>query len=473
MATQEELAKAWAKGQPGFGLYLGCRAVRRAAGNKGAVREQTGRFDAGKGELLTVVTVENVVDGMARVCEEGSGKSVGAPIDTLVLFKLAKDVGKLQGQGNAAKGKVGGGRVDGEEVKPDCAQPGNWSDLFSTRSKQNLIIPTSSSSDIQDDAEEEEGESKYGVDWKPGVGTSSGNNWYDCMKFVAPISPAAEAVTLRSNQFKPSLGTNSEASDCLDLGKPSHAAESSQGHLFPPGRTSNHIRRAGGRSRRTRREEAQEPRRRMDSPIMEEMEKEKGAEERSLDVRHLLEQLKVAREAEGGKHEVGGAIIGLEGDAVALEGVHQVKVEEIVNIKQTKLNALEASPIVTNINSDVGVFNIENAKPRKAIDDASGAIVEGEEEFEGQVSDNELDGDIEAPEASRVEGANKEARLLGSSASLVTDDQSAFLPTSLPTAASVSRWVEGDQLHKVSGGWEVILVVGAFWLEELVARGQQ
>ena len=52
METEEELAKAWAKGQPGLGLYLGCRAVRRA----------------GKGEL-TVVTVENVVDGMARVCE--------------------------------------------------------------------------------------------------------------------------------------------------------------------------------------------------------------------------------------------------------------------------------------------------------------------------------------------------------------------------------------------------------------------
>ena len=420
METQEELAKAWAKGQPGLGLYLGCRAVRRA--DKGAGWDKPGRFGAGKGDL-TVVTVENVVDGMARVSEEG-GTSMGAPIDTLVLFKLAAptDVKKLlptKHQGNAVTGGRGHvGEADGTEKEID-----NRSDLFSKRSKQAPSIPTSASTDLQDDAEEEE--SRYGVDWKPGVGTSSGNNWYDCMKFVAPV-PAPDS---------------------------SYVAKSTQGPLFQAGGTSNQIRRAGCRSRSTRRE-AQEPRRRVDSPTMEEMDsptKKEGAE----DVRHLLEQLKVARGTEGGEVEGGKTRLGeLEGVAVALEEDH-MKGEHTVNMEQTKSNLLERGPIVTKTTRNVEVFNVENAKARKAIHDTSkmgGPIEvettgEAEGEHEAQVSDDEFDGENEAP-ASRIEDGNQEARLCESLAGLKSD-QGAFLPTSLPTAASVSRWVEGDQLHKV------------------------
>ena len=460
MATQEELAKAWAKGQPGLGLYLGCRAVRRVS--KGT--DQTGRFDAGKGEL-TIVTVENVVDGMARVSEEG-GTSMGAPIDTLVLFKLATttDGVKLQhskDQGNSIKGRIltnghiGGDRADRRtEEETDCSRPDNWSDLFSSRSKEAFILPTSSSSDLQDEDQEEE-ESKNGIDWKPGVGTSSGNNWYDCMKYVGPI-PAAEALTVQSNQSPcPRSDTNLKASVREDLGQPLDVAEFIQSPLFQAGRPSNHIRRAGCRSRRNRRE-VQEPRRRMDSPTMEEMDSS-TKEERSLDVSHLLEQLKVAREAEGGEvegvqNEVGGAFIGLEGNPA--------KVEEVYNMEPTEHNARDGSPNVMNTNSDVGVFNVENANPRKAIGDASEiegsveveAICDGAEgEFKGQVSEDELDGNNEAP-ASGIEDANQERELLESSECLMTD-QSTFLPTSLPTAASVSRWVEGDQLHKVRKSW--------------------
>jgi len=444
METQEELAKAWAKGQPGFGLYLGCRAVRRAGG-KGASWGQTGRSDAGEGDL-TVVTVENVVDGMARVCEEG-GTTLGAPIDTLVLFKLAapSDIKKSQpikSHGNAVKSKIlTGGHVGGADRTKD--ETNNQSDFL----KQGPIIPMLSSMDLQEDDENEE-ESRFGVDWKPGVGTSSGNNWYDCMKFVAPI-PTADSLSSRQC---PSVDANFEASECPDLGRPIHAEKSTQGPLFQPGGTNNHIRRAAGRSRRTRRE-AQESRRRVDSPTMEEMDsptKKEGSEE----VRHLLEQLKVARETEGqggvedgGNNRVGGVSIALEKD--------QMKVEEIVDMEESKLNALEGGPFVMNTNGELGVFNAEHAEPREIIDKGSEmegpvqveATGETEGEFEAQVSDDEEDGTNEAS-ASRIEDVNQEARLLESSTALKTD-QGEYLPTSLPTVASVSRWVGGDQLHKV------------------------
>ena len=187
----------------------------------------------------------------------------------------------------------------------------------------------------------------------------------------------------------------------------------------------------------------------MDSPTMEEMHSPIKTE-RSLDVSNLLEQLKVARgtevgEAEGGKSEQSRASIGLEGGPV--------KVEEVLNVEQTKHHTLEGSYIVMDSNSDVGVNNVENNKPRNDIGDASeidGSFeVEaicgggGEGELQGQVSEDELAGNNEAPASGSGEDANQETGIFWS-------DQNEFLPTSLPTAASVSRWVEGDQLHKVS-----------------------
>ena len=81
MLTQEDLVRVWSKGQPGLGLYLGCRAVRRV----GVEGEGEGGGDQQANEELTVVTVDNVVDGMARVRTE-EGMTMGAATDTLVPF---------------------------------------------------------------------------------------------------------------------------------------------------------------------------------------------------------------------------------------------------------------------------------------------------------------------------------------------------------------------------------------------------
>ena len=80
MLTQEDLVRVWSKGQPGLGLYLGCRAVRRV----GVEWEGEGGEDQGN-EELTVVTVDNLVDSMARVRTE-EGMIMGAATDTLVPF---------------------------------------------------------------------------------------------------------------------------------------------------------------------------------------------------------------------------------------------------------------------------------------------------------------------------------------------------------------------------------------------------
>ena len=88
MLTQEDLVRVWSKGQPGLGLYLGCRAVLRVG------VEGEGGEDQGD-EELTVVTVDNVVDGMARVRTE-EGMTMGAATDTLVLFISASKVRGFQ-----------------------------------------------------------------------------------------------------------------------------------------------------------------------------------------------------------------------------------------------------------------------------------------------------------------------------------------------------------------------------------------
>ena len=86
MLTHDDLVRVWSKGQPGLGLYLGCRAVRKVGVEGG------GGEDKHQGhEELTVVTVDNLVDGMARVRTE-EGMTMGAATDTLVLFISASKV---------------------------------------------------------------------------------------------------------------------------------------------------------------------------------------------------------------------------------------------------------------------------------------------------------------------------------------------------------------------------------------------
>merc|ERR1719234_2229702 len=149
-------------------------------------------------------------------------------------------------------------------------------------------------------------------------------------------------------------------------------------------------------------------------------------------------------EADEGKSEQSGASITLDRGPV--------KMEKLVNVEQTNHHALEGNPIVMDSNRNVGVFDVENNKPRNAICGASEidgsfeveAICGGAEgEKEGQVSEDESVGNYEAP-VSGSGDANQE-----SLSNFRRTDQNEFLPISLPTAASVSRWVEGDQLHKV------------------------
>ena len=464
MATQEELAKAWSKGQPGFGLYLGCNAVRKTC--KGA--SDGGRCNAGSDEL-TVVTVENVVNGKARV-RTGEGSLMGASVDTLVLFKPVTTANaEKQHYSRDRKSSIIVENLSGDNVEEgkstrtlngnSCAQPGNWSHLFPPRSEEQA----GSSSDLQDDSQEER-ESKDGLDWRPGQGTSSGNNWYDCMKYIGPVPPA-EPSSLRTNQpicssvgvkcetkgeredrdgldWKPGHGTSSGNNwyDCMKFVGPVPGVPAT-GHPGQ-GRTSNH-KRAGCQSRRNKRE-VREPRGGMESPTMEE-----AAEEKTLDVSHLIKQLKVARgteeeEVEGLQHGVGGGSYGMVSSPR--------KVEEIVNMKQTKQSpVLEGSPIVGNRNAQDGMF--EGAKYVEAIDDHSEIEVcvgdSADVSEKVGAGDREGEDEFEAT-ATRTAAGNQETEILKSSCERdLFPGEGDLLPTSLPTAASVSRWVEGDQLHKV------------------------
>ena len=148
--TQEDLIRVWSKGQPGLGLYLGCRAVRRV-GVEGEGGEDQGN------EELTVVTVDNVVDGMARVRTE-EGMIMGAATDTLVLFKSAPKV--------------------------QAAQPPNPNNRVKSARGQ-----TCGRGQYHEDQREEndEGEADNSLDWMPGAGSKTGTNTLDCMGFVKPI----------------------------------------------------------------------------------------------------------------------------------------------------------------------------------------------------------------------------------------------------------------------------------------------
>ena len=139
----------WSKGQPGLGLYLGCRAVRRV-GVEGEGGEDQGN------EELTVVTVDNLVDGMARVRTE-EGMTMGAATDTLVLFISASKVRIAQPSNS-------------QQVKSASGQTRGRGQYHENQREQN------------DD--EETGNS---LDWISGTGSKTGTNMFDCMGFVKPI----------------------------------------------------------------------------------------------------------------------------------------------------------------------------------------------------------------------------------------------------------------------------------------------
>merc|ERR1719234_1468559 len=91
-------------------------------------------------------------------------------------------------------------------------------------------------------------------------------------------------------------------------------------------------------------------------------------------------------EADEGKGEQSGASIRLNRGPV--------KMEKLVNVEQTKHHALEGNPIVMDSNRNIGVFNVENNKPRNAICDAS--EIDGSFEFEAICggAEGELEGHV-------------------------------------------------------------------------------
>ena len=306
MLTQEDLVRVWSKGQPGLGLYLGCRAVRRV----GVEGEGEGGGDQQANEELTVVTVDNVVDGMARVRTE-EGMIMGAAIDTLVLFKSAPKV--------------------------QAAQPPNPNNRVKSARGQ-----TCGRGQYHEDQREEndEGEADNSLDWMPGAGSKTGTNPFDCMGIVKPImvdASLSKNETAEKEEVEWETGLSSHRGDhfldCLDQVRPLHSATKSiTGRPLQSSRTRNdkkerllqssrtrrddrkadettldHIDRAiasagrkvmsaGCRSRRERSSGTWQ-RGGMDSPTMEE-----GVEKEPTDMKNvsrLLKQLKVARGDEG------------------------------------------------------------------------------------------------------------------------------------------------------------------------------
>ena len=303
MLTHDDLVRVLSKGQPGLGLYLGCRAVRRVG------VEGEGGEDQGD-EELTVITVDNVVDGMARVRTE-EGMIMGAATDTLVLFKSAPKVQAAQPPN------------PNNRVKSGCGQTRGRGQYHEDQREEN-----------------DEGEADNSLDWMPGAGSKTGTNPFDCMGFVKPImvdASLSKNETAEKEEVEWETGLSSHRGDhfldCLDQVRPLHSATKSiTGRPLQSSRTRNdkkerllqssrtrrddrkadettldHIDRAiasagrkvmsaGCRSRRERSSGTWQ-RGGMDSPTME-----KGEEKESTDMKNvsrLLKQLKVARGDEG------------------------------------------------------------------------------------------------------------------------------------------------------------------------------
>jgi len=436
--TQEDLVRVWSKGQPGLGLYLGCRAVRRV-GVEGEGGEDQGN------EELTVVTVDNVVDGMARVRTE-EGMIMGAATDTLVLFKSAPKV--------------------------QIAQPPK-SRIKSSRGR------THGRGQYHEDQKEENEEEKAdnSLDWMSGAGSKTGTNMFDCMGFVKPILADASFSKNETTEKEgvewekgPSSHRGDHYLDCLDQVRPLHSAtKSTTGRLLQSSRTRNdnkgrplqssrtrrddrkadatmldHIDRAiasAGRIAgcRTRKERSSGTWQRggMDSPTMEE-----GVEKEPTDMKNvsrLLKQLKVARGDEGkpgnGISDQNGHLIyaASEKQTYRTSMERQVKEEELKN--SSRDNSVEAEG------------QVDELRGGDAMKCQAGERIEvSGQEFEGQLESRVDGGEIPNVLTSECLSDCKNGEHETLSTSL---DEGIILPTSLPTSASVSSWIDGEHLHKV------------------------
>jgi len=435
MLTQEDLVRVWSKGQPGLGLYLGCRAVRRVG------VEGEGGEDQGD-EELTVVTVDNVVDGMARVRTE-EGMIMSAATDTLVLFKSAPKVQIAQPPNSrikSARGRTHGRgqyhedqKEENEKEKADNSL--DWMSGAGSKTGTNMFDCMGFVKPILADASLTANETteKEGVEWETGLSSHRGDHFMDCLDQVRPLHGATKSTTGRSRNDK--------------RGRPVQSSRTRRDDRKADAATLDHIGRAiasaGSKVRiagcRSRRERSSETWQRggMDSPTMEEGEEKEPTDMKN--VSSLLKQLKVARGDEG---KPGNGISDQNGDLTYAASEKQTyrtsregQVEEEELKKSSRDNSVEA------------YGQVDELRGGNAMKCEAGERIEvSGHKFEGQLESRVDGGEIPNVLTSECLSDFKNSEHESQSTSL---DEDIILPTSLPTSASVSRWIEGEQLHRV------------------------
>ena len=173
----------------------------------------------------------------------------------------------------------------------------------------------------------------------------------------------------------------------------------------------------------------------MDSPTME-----KGEEKESTDMKNvsrLLKQLKVARGDEGKPGDGISDQIGHLIYAASETQTYRTSMERQVEEEELKKrdNSVEAEGQVDELRGG-------DAMKCQAVE----RIEVSGHKFEGQLESRVVGGDIPSVLTSKCLSDFKNVEHETLSTSL---DEGMILPTSLPTSASVSRWIEGEQLHKV------------------------
>ena len=435
--TQEDLIRVWSKGQPGLGLYLGCRAVRRV-GVEGEGGEDQGN------EELTVVTVDNVVDGMARVRTE-EGMIMGAATDTLVLFKSAPKVQLAQPSHSRVKSACGQTNGRGqyhedqreENYEEEADNSLDWRSGAGSKTGTNPFDCMGFVKPIMADASISKNETteKEGVEWETGASAHRGDHFLDCLDQVRPLHTATKSTTgppLQSNR------TRNESK-----GRPVHSSRTRRADRKADATTLDHIGRAiasaGCSVRiagcRTRRERSSGTWQRggMDSPTMEESEEKEPTDMKN--VSHLLKQLKVARGDEG---KPGNAMSEQNGHliyAASEKQTYQTSMERHVEVEELKKNSRDNS---------VEAGELRGGYAMKC--EAGERIEVSGHEFEGQLESRVDGGEIPNVLTSECLSDCKNGEHETLSTSL---DEGIILPTSLPTSASVSSWIDGEHLHKV------------------------
>ena len=175
----------------------------------------------------------------------------------------------------------------------------------------------------------------------------------------------------------------------------------------------------------------------MDSPTMEE-----GVEKEPTDMKNvsrLLKQLKVARGDEG---KPGNGISDQNGHlfySASQKETYRTSME-----RQVLKGELKKSSRDNSVEADGQVDELRDGNSMKC--QAGERIEVSGREFEGQLESRVVGGDIPSVLTSKCLSDFKNGEHETLSTSL---DEGMILPTSLPTSASVSRWIEGEQLHKV------------------------